>query len=554
MGGRIRLLTILFSLSASLAVFGNQYAFKVTFSDKNGTPFSLTAPGAFLTERSLLRRTNQGIAIDSTDLPVNPAYLDSVLARCGGTLFEASKWQNLCVVMMDSDTVNMQYVRTLPFVTGVSLVGSYSPDLYNKPSKRKAVPFPNAQRTTSDEAYYNDTWGQTSMVNGNYLNDLGYQGSGKLIAILDAGFIDLYDDPGFDSLFLSHRIVDQHNFSYHSDTVDMQDDHGTLVLSTMAAYAPYTFVGAAPKAYYALYVTEIEPSEQPLELINLLCGAERADSIGADIITCSLGYNTFDNPAYNFNFSTDFDGKTTVAAQAANAATQKGILFVASAGNEGGDSWNMVLTPGDADSALTIGSVMPTGAIAGSSGFGPNAAGQIKPDVVAQGEPAAVVQGGIYAAGDGTSFSTPQIAGWAACLWQEYPSATPSALRMAIRQCASMYAAPQAQYGYGIPNFMCSAHQLDLTFPTGANTADLVTIRPNPTNGEVQVFVESTQAGEAEFRITDIAGRVLYTLTSKINVGKNPPVYIGTGSLPSGMYLLETDTPSGFQKTKLVKL
>ena len=551
---KFRICILLFSLALTGASRGGQYAFKVSFTNKNGTPYSLSSPGIFLTERSLLRRSNHGIALDSTDLPVNPAYLDSVLARCGGTLFEVSKWQNLCVVMMDSDTVNMQFVRNLPFVTDVSLVGFYSPDLFNKPSGRTPVPFPPTERTTSDMAYYNNTWGQTAMVNGNYLNDMGYQGAGKLIAILDAGFRGLYTDPGFDSLFLSHRIVDQHNFSYHSDTVDMQDDHGTLVLSTMAAYAPNTFVGTAPKAYYALYVTEIEPSEQPLELINLLCGAERADSIGADIITCSLGYNTFDDPAYNFNFSTDFDGKTTVAARAANAATQKGILFVASAGNEGGDSWNKILTPGDADSALTIGSVMPTGVIAGSSGFGPNAAGQIKPDVVAQGEPAAVIEGGIYTSNNGTSFSTPQIAGWAACLWQEHPTATPWALRTAIRQCASMYTAPQGQYGYGIPNFMCSAQQLDLTFPTGTTNEDLITIRPNPASNGVQVFVESTQTGNATFRITDVAGRVLYTLSTKINVGKNPPIYISTASFPGGMYILESETPSGIKKTKLVKL
>ena len=95
--------------------------------------------------------------------------------------------------------------------------------------------------------------------------------------------------------------------------------------------------------------------DMPFEMDNMLAATERADSIGADVISSSLGYNTFVSPFTSLVYA-DIDGKSTIAARAANMATQKGILFVTSAGNEGGGGWNYVLTPGDADSAATVGS------------------------------------------------------------------------------------------------------------------------------------------------------------------------------------------------------
>jgi serine protease AprX len=393
------------------------------------------------------------------------------------------------------------------------------------------------------------------MVNGNYLHDKGFSGTGKLIAVLDAGFLGTDTHPGFDSLRLSSGILDVHNFTLaSSDIFSTVDTHGTSVLSTIAGNVPGTFVGSAPHASYALYITEDNNSEQPIELINMLCGAERADSLGADIIITSLGYNIFDAPFLPLNFSTDLDGKTTTAAKGANIATQKGILFVATAGNEGGDSWNRILTPGDADSALTIGSVEVTGINAPTSGYGPNAAGQIKPDVCALGQPANVFTQTGYGAADGTSFSTPQIAGWAACLWEAIPAATPYQLRQAINKCASSYNTPGPQIGYGIPNFECTFQSLNVKdTPPPFSSANWVIAMPNPFTDVPVIAVSPNTSGNVDFRLSDISGKIITSFQLFLKTGYNTPISVPVAGLPAGVYILKAVSATQQQVLRLVK-
>ncbi len=531
-----------------------QYAYIVRFTDKNNTPYALSAPLSYLSSRAVDRRTTQSIAIDSTDLPVDAAYIDSVLTNTGGKLHGTSRWFNFCVVLL-SDSATIHTLDDKPFVKSIEFSAFYIDSLH-KPGRTGAELEPMPKKT-SGASYYGNTWNQTARVNGHYLHDDGYTGSGKLIAVLDAGFLDANTHPGFTSMWDAGRVVDKYNFNLATDFVFSFDSHGAKVLSTMAGYIPNTYVGAAPLASYALYVTEDGNSEQPIELVNMLFAAERADSIGADIITTSLGYNTFDNPAENFDFATDFDGKTTVAAQAANMATRKGMLFVATAGNEGGGGWNMILTPGDADSALTIGSVDYGGVVAANSGYGPNAAGHIKPDVCGMGQGAALFLGsGAYVNQNGTSFATPQIAGWAACLWQSYPSATPHEIKQAIRMCADSYEMPGAHQGYGIPDFNCARQRLlevpehpDLFAPEG-----WVVATPNTFVGQKISLVVSADTEETVvFCLTDITGKVVANLTSYVYKGYNPVITMTVPDLPSGMYILKAVSGEHQQVLKLMK-
>ena len=543
------LLLVLIQLSDSAKA--TQYAYQINFHNKTGTlPFSDSL--TFLTTRSLARRTAQGIALDSTDLPVTKAYVDSVLVLTGGKLHCKSKWMNLCVILI-FDSTKINTLNGLSFISSKKLVGIYSDSLHKNAHEETEPDYAANKTTTTDATYYAQSWQQSLMVNGNYLHDLSYKGSGKIIAVLDAGFVGTNTHSGFDSLRTSGRIIDQHNFTLASNNIYAYDNHGTEVLSTMAGYVPDTFVGSAPLASYALYITEDDNSEQPIELLNMLCSAERADSIGADVITTSLGYSTFDNAAYNFTYAPDLDGKTTIAAKTANMATQKGMLFIATAGNEGGNTWNNVLTPGDADSALTIGNVDITGTCAYNSGYGPNAAGQIKPDVCTLGQPGAVFNaGGGYMSINGTSISTPEIAGWATCLWQAVPHATPATLRRAIISCASHYASPGTQIGYGIPNFKCAAIQLnvvDTPFPQN----DMSILIPNPATQSLNIIVTLRTAQEVSFRLMDLAGREIMLFSSFFDSGINKQVSYNIATLPNGMYFLKATAGNNRQVLKLVK-
>lgn len=527
-----------------------QYIYAVRFTDKANTPYSVSAPLAFLSQRSLDRRAAQSISLDSSDLPVNPAYMQQVQHLTAGSISGSSRWLNLCVLAVHAP-VDIAALRGLPFVKSTELIG-YIRDTVVA-TAADAFQVQPAKRTTGSPTHYGNTWTQTDLVHGDPLHDAGLNGSGKLIAVLDAGFIDADTHPGFSDMWSSGRVADKRNFVLGNDAVFGSDNHGTRALSTIAGYVPGTYVGSAPMASYALYVTEDGTSETPVEMYNILLASERADSAGVDIITTSLGYNYFDNPSDNLVFATDLDGKTTVAAQAANTATIKGMLFIASAGNEGGNSWNMVLTPGDADSALTIGSVFASGSMAGNSGYGPNASGKVKPDVCAMGQGAAVFIGSGYGNQSGTSFATPQVAGWAACIWQAQPSATPAQLRYVISRCANSFATPGSHNGYGIPDFSCARQMLlSISEPPGIVPAPWMTIVPNPAASVATLNVVPDTDQYISFSVMDIAGRQVMTFGGNFSKGINPPVSIDVSLLPSGVYFVKAASATHQQVVRLV--
>lgn len=565
---RMLLCSVVIALFAGKASAVQQYAFQIAFTDKGGETLANTSPLSFLSQRSLDRRTHQGIAFDSTDLPVWPAYIDSVLTLTGGEFHAKSRWLNACVILL-TDSSQILNLQNKSYISSIQQVAYYSPNILHRDNSvrnRNASLARNSNttaKTTNDALYYGNTYLQTAQVNGNYLHDHGYKGEGKLIAVLDAGFTGV-NNVAFDSLNLSGRLVDTHNFTLANDDVYGHDTHGTQVLSTMAGYIPDSFVGTAPLASYALYISEDDNSEQPIEMFNMLAASERADSIGADIITTSLGYNLFDNPAYGLNFS-QLDGKTTVAAQAANFATKKGILFVASAGNEGGDFWNMILTPGDADSALTIGAVTYEGNPVSFSGYGPNAAGVIKPDVCALGQATSVfsvftsngtITDSYSGSGDGTSFATPQIAGWAACLMQATgPAVSPYTIRTAIEQSADHYNNPGNQIGYGIPNFETALQSLDVVDTPSPLEQKWLTVTPNPFIDQLLLNVYPDSALVVNFKLVDMAGKVVATMRQSFDQGYNPPVQmVLPGHLPVGVYILKATSGKRQQAVKIEKL
>lgn len=533
-----------------------QYAYRVTFTDKNNTPYSLSSPSAFLSARALARRATQGIAIDSADLPVDASYVDSVLALTGGKLHETSRWLNTCVILVN-DTSQVLPLGGKAFINNIKCVGVYGVPLH-KNSGGTPITFnhPAGKTTAFDASYYGAAWDQTKLVNGNTLHTNGHTGKGKLIAVLDAGFIGA-KATGFDTLWMNNRVVDTFNFAYRNENTFTQDSHGTQVLSTMAGNIPGSYVGSAPDAMYALYLTEVNGDDQPMELDNLLSATERADSIGADIVTISLGYDLFENPADGQNFA-DLDGKTTVGAKAANMATKKGMLFVATAGNDGAPpipGWgNHILTPGDADSALTIGAATPTGGPAAISGYGPNAAGHVKPDVCGLGQPAAIINNGVITSSSGTSFSTPQIAGWAACLWGANPTATPYQLRQAIVKCASTYTTPGPQLGYGVANFDCTQLVLKTNEPKPPFTpANWVIATPNPFTSELILSVSPDTNQDVNFELCDMTGKTIISFTRSLNKGNNTPITISMPWLSAGIYILKAVSATQQQTVRIQK-
>lgn len=524
-----------------------QYAFRVSFSDKAGSP-PLSNPQVFLSQRALDRRAAQGIALDATDQPVSPVYVDSVLTITNGVFHLNSKWLNYTVVLLN-DSAKIQLLQGKPWITDIKFVAYYAGSLH----LRAAEPTGNAvfpqQKTTNNAAYYGAAWTQTSLIKGECLHNNGFRGAGKLIAVLDDGFSFVNTNRGFDSINATGRILDIRNFVRANDQVYTGGTHGMQALSTMAGNIPDTFVGAAPDAQYALYVSEDQNSEQPIEMDNLVAALERADSIGADLVSASIGYNTFYGPLAGSSLTlADIDGKTTVAAKAVNAASTKGMICVMSAGNEGGNSWNKVLTPGDADSAITVGSVNGAGVPAGNSGYGPNAANVTKPDVVALGNAAIVLSSAGGPVGiPGTSFAVPQIAGFAACLWQGRPTVSAAKIRDAIRKSANQYNNPGPQTGYGIPDF-CSALATLNTDNLVNSPKHVVQLFPNPVSESLTMLQSSVQARGDRYFIADMLGRVWMS-----GVVHGVQQAIPVASLPVGVYVFKQCAAGACQQVVFVK-
>jgi Subtilisin-like serine proteases len=529
-----------------------QYAFRISFKDKQGAP-PASNPIVFLSQRAIDRRAAQGIAVDSTDRPVSPIHLSNVLSLTGGVLHTTSRWLNNCVILLN-DSADILQLQGEAYINNIKYIAYYSDGLHNMQEQGNGgnnwyppmrITRSNATtattRTTGTAAYYGSSFGQVQLVNGDYLHDHGYKGKGLLICVFDEGFTGVNSNIAFDTMNDNSRLLEAHNFVLNSTDVYNFGYHGTSAISAMAANMPGNYVGTAPDAEYAIYVTEDGSGEQEIEMDNLLAATERSDSLGADIISASLGYNTWDPPLHlNSLQQADLDGQGTIADKAANMATMKGILFVASAGNEGGTAWNKILTPGDADSAITIGSVDLNKAMAGSSGFGPNAAGRIKPDVCLVGNPAMVLATGTNAIPiSGTSFAVPQLAGWAACLWQATGKSTaPYRLRTAINQSAHLAATPGFHTGYGVPDFKKALELLNVKDTPRLPSADnWLMVVPNPTaSSQTNLKIFLTQTANVTYRITDIWGREIERHTHGPLFAGVTVLPIDAGRLQAGIY------------------
>ena len=383
----------------------------VQFTDKSNSPYSIDNPEAYLSQRALQRRANQGIAIDEYDIPVNPQYLQAV-ADCGAELLNPSKWLNGVSVYVTNPSV-IESIDALEFVSAVRNCPN-DPEAQAKKERWMANELKVNETVRALNGFYGGGATQITQLNGNVLHDSGFMGEGMYVAVLDGGFEGANTHPCFDNMREEGRLLGTRSFLRGNPSVYTQSTHGCSCLSTMAAYVPNTLVGTAPKASYYLIHTENGNYENIIEEYNWVSGAEFADSLGVDVCTTSLGYIDFDMGQWDHPFS-DFDGGSAPMTIGAEIAVSRGMICLNAAGNEGGGVCTLGI-PADAEHVLTIGAVDEYGQRAYFSSVGPTADGRIKPDVMAMGQDAYVAGYGTYYTGSGTSFATPVIAGVVTCV------------------------------------------------------------------------------------------------------------------------------------------
>jgi hypothetical protein len=427
----------------------------VYFTNKPGAAAYLSNPLTMLTQRSLDRRAAQGIVLNENDTPIHQPYIDQVTASTGIVVKAKSKWLNCLHVRGTVENINA--LSNLSFVDYIH----FADDALNasgKVAKTKSVQnnqLVNKQMETAVNFSYGNSANQIQMLNGHLLHQANYTGTGKIIAVLDSGFINVNSTAPFQRMFNNNLILGGYNYVNQTTNVYALHNHGTLVLSCMAGYVEGQLVGTAPDAQYYLYVTEDVASENPVEESFWVEAAEEADRVGVDIITSSLGYYGYDNPNYSHTYS-DFTGNEAFASKGANIAFSKGIVVVASAGNSGGSSFplNRVGVPAEATNVLAIGAVKSDEIYANFSSVGPSFDGRVKPDVMAQGQASVLANtAGNVTTASGTSFSGPIIAGMIASFWQSVPWATNAQVVQFVKQSSDRFTNTTNQYGYGIPDF-----------------------------------------------------------------------------------------------------
>ena len=163
----------------------------VQFTDKDNSPYSISHPEEFLTQRALDRREAQNIDVVENDIPVNPQYLQGV-ADVGVQLLFATRWMNgVTIYTTDEsllqDILDLPYVqdtRALSYIKSPGKKAFYENEFYGEELKPSNIE-KNALRSDLD---YGEADFQIDQINGIPLHDAGFQGEGKEIDVLDAGF------------------------------------------------------------------------------------------------------------------------------------------------------------------------------------------------------------------------------------------------------------------------------------------------------------------------------------------------------------------------------
>ncbi|MDP2687721.1 MAG: S8 family peptidase [Aequorivita sp.] len=537
-------LSLLFIVFISTLSFAQTEDALVFFEAKDPATVSaaLANPITILTQPALNRKNAQGIVIDARDVPLNETYKAAIDAATGISVLAKSKWMN--AVYVRGTETNINNLLNLTFVTDVE----FADKTLNRPTAgREFTPNKFEIENQSRPIYnYGSATNQTEMINVDYLHENDYIGEDIIVAFMDNGYPNVLSNPAYADLRNEGRLLGWYDFVARVENPNGTGSHGANTFSDAAGFLDGQFVGTAPGASYYLYVTEDDNSETPAEEAYWVEALERADSLGVYVTNTSLGYQAFDNSSFDHNY-TDLDGLTTIAARGSNAGFDKGMINVTSAGNQGND-FGKVATPADAHGSFTIGAVDANENYVSFSSRGPNAAGVIKPDVMAKGLDAAIVsQNGNVTTASGTSFSSPITAGAVASLWSAVPHLKNDVVMQTIRESADRFNNPTDQYGYGIPNFGDALDALLLLGVEDQLQTNNFALYPNPVTTQINISFPAA-AENAEFALYNVLGEKI--LQTNINTLKNS---VDVSGLSSGMYIASITSNYKTTSYKIIK-
>lgn len=523
-----------------------QDRYAVHYKYKPDAALSLEQAEGLLSPKSIERRVRDNILLDSTDLPVSSKYIATISPYVDRFIYH-SKWLNASIIQASEEAI--KDISSLDFVSEVNLVAKGEVGTLERSTKnykvKKKKKRKNRAVAPSDFEFQNSILGISAM------HEAGFTGKGVLVAIFDAGFLNVDKIPAFEHLFTEQKIYATKDFVLPgSDNVYKADTHGTGTLSLMASYDPENLIAGAYGASYILCITEDVDSEYRIEEYNWVKAAEYADSLGVELINSSLGYNYFDDNAMNYS-KEDLDGKTAIITRGAHMAAEKGILVVSSAGNEGNISWKTITVPSDAENILSIGAINSNFKKAGFSSIGPSADNRIKPELVAYGTGVTLWRKEEGTSNSsGTSFSAPQVAALAAGLREANPTWTNKKLREQILLSGSQFYQPDNELGYGVPDFTRAMFGkfIEEEEPEGESTTR---VYPNPLTKD-ELLIEFGTSINCTMKLFDSDGKLVSEHELERSKS-NFPYSASMKVLNPGIYLVELQDDSSVSTVKLWK-
>ena len=240
-------------------------------------------------------------------------------------------------------------IAALPFVSSVVPVKTFA---VRNPSVAEESFSRRLRKSTTDRYDYGTSVTQMQSINAVAVHNIGISGRGVLVGMLDDGF-RWKEHPALknSSVVAEYDFIQKDSVTANQagDRGD-QDWHGTYTMSVLGGFENGELIGPAFNARFILGKTEYVPSETNVEEDNWAAAIEWMEQKGVDVVSSSLGYNTFDStdskgvPQYSYTYQ-DMNGRTAVTTKAAVIAARKGVVVVNAMGNEANNSWHYLIKP-----------------------------------------------------------------------------------------------------------------------------------------------------------------------------------------------------------------
>jgi serine protease AprX len=341
-----------------------------------------------------------------------------------------------------------------------------------------------------------------------------YSVSDVVVGVIDTGVDITHPD-------LANKVLYWKDYINGRTTPYDDNGHGTMVSGIAVGTGKLTAknAGVAPQAALVAW-----------KLFDANGTADTSDAIAA-IEDAIAKKSSFHIRILNMSFSDDrsSSGKDALS-KVCNNAVSAGIVVLVAAGNSGPGE-RTIGSPGAASKVVTVGAGADLGErgfyLADFSGRGPTADGRVKPDLWGPGvQVIAPNNHKKYSKADGTSFSTPFVAGVVALMLQANPDLTPKKIKHILKNTA-------VRWGPGNQNSDAGAGRLQAYEAVTAAAGMIENLKP-PDVPELLFDKTSVDPGQSNVEAFDVTSTKFPIAITAI-----------VSNYPSGQVSLELTGPDG---------